>query len=810
MQKICLLIFLFVYSTVIAQPNDDREIKIKVVSEEQTVLPNSTVALLRPADSSLIRTVITDELGIALFRNLVSGNYICRITRISYQSQHTSLLDLQSQSSISSNVVLRLASNTLQDVTVTSRKPLIQMLPDKTVINVEAGITNAGTTVLEVLEKSPGVMIDRDGNISLKGRTGVQVMIDGRLTMVSGTELNNLLNGMNASQVDQIELIDNPSAKYDAAGNAGLINIKLKKNKQKGFNGTLTVAYGQGIYPKNNNNIQLNYRSGAFNFFANYSVNANQGILEMYARRTYYKEEAKTNPSAILEQPFFNKGTGFTNNLRTGMDYYLSKKTTLGLTMTGMALKRENIGSNTARWINENGSVDSVIYTNSTNNTKWRNAGLNVNGRHVFSATKELSADVDILRYRIRTDQYFENTRIGPSGYVEMNRGDLPSDLEILSAKVDYLQRFPGLQWESGWKSSHVNTDNFAQYYNKLAGDWQPDLGRTNHFLYTENIHALYANFSSTQGKWDLQSGIRYEYTGYRANQLGNGVVKDSSFTRNYHNLFPSVFVTYNHDSSNSFSFRAGRRIDRPPFQKLNPFISIINKYTYQAGNPLILPQYTWNLEVSHLFKRILSTSLSYNYTTDYFSQIFYPGKDSGTIIYSDGNVGEMQNIGATISAQLSPTKWWSVTAQGTFTHKRFEGELWKNYKATITQFNLNINNQFRFKKGWAAELSGFYISKNQNDIQEILDPTGQVSAGLSKQIMKNKATLRLTVRDIFYTQDMEGWTYFEQVIEYFRLVRDSRVATISFTWRFGQAMKQTVKRNNGADDEINRVGSAN
>jgi hypothetical protein len=206
----------------------------------------------------------------------------------------------------------------------------------------------------------------------------------------------------------------------------------------------------------------------------------------------------------------------------------------------------------------------------------------------------------------------------------------------------------------------------------------------------------------------------------------------------------------------------------------------------------------------------VLSTSVNYNYTTDYFSQIFYPGKDSGTIIYSDGNVGEMQNFGATISAQLSPAKWWSVTAQGTFTHKRFEGELWKNYKATITQFNLNINNQFRFKKGWAAELSGFYISKNQNDIQEILDPTGQVSAGLSKQIMKNKATLRLTVRDIFYTQDMEGWTYFEQVIEYFRLQRDSRVATISFTWRFGQAMKQTVKRNNGADEEINRVGSAN
>ena len=810
MQRFLLLILLMTGGAALAQDNNDRAIKITVMAEDQTVLPKTTVALLRPTDSVLIRTAITDEAGIALFQNLAAGNYICRISRVSFQSHHTGVLDLKSKASITSNIVLRQSSTVLQDVTVAARKPLIQLLPDKTVVNVDASITNAGTTILEVLEKSPGVTIDRDGNISLKGRSGVQVMIDGRLTMVSGTELGNLLNGMNASQVDQIELIDNPSAKYDAAGNAGLINIKLKKNKQKGFNGTLTTAFGQGIYPKNNNNLQLNFRSGPVNIFANYSVNANQGMLEMFARRTYYKEEAKVTPLAILEQPFFNKGTGFTNTLRTGMDYSVSKKTTLGIALMGTALKRNNIGSNTARWINENGTVDSLIYTNSNNNTKWRNGSINLNGRHVFNAQKELAVDVDYLRYKIRTDQYFENTLTGPGGYTEANRGDLPSDLEILSAKADYVQRFTGLQWESGWKSSHVNTDNFAQYYNLQSGEWIPDLNRTNHFLYTENIHALYANFISTIGKWDLQSGLRYEYTGYHANQLGNGVVKDSSFSRNYHNLFPSVFVTYHADSSNAFSLRAGRRIDRPPFQKLNPFISIINKYTYQSGNPLILPQYTWNLEFSHLFKQILSTSFSYNYTNDYFSQIFFAGKDSGTIIYTDGNVGKMQNIGVTMSAQVAPTKWWSFTAQGTFTHKKFDGVLWKNYDASITQFNLNLNNQFRFKKGWAAELSGFYISKNQNDIQEILDPTGQVSAGLSKQIMKNKATLRLTVRDIFYTQDMEGWTYFEHVIEYFRLQRDSRVATISFTWRFGQAMKQSVKRSNGADDEINRVGSAN
>jgi iron complex outermembrane recepter protein len=791
-----------------SQEGSSGELKVTVINEDNSGLANSTVALLQVRDSSLVKTAVTDSSGVAIFRNIRTGTYICRVTRVSYAVQHTSV-EIRTSGNGSTRVQLKPATAMLQDVTVTARKPFVQLMPDKTVVNVDAGITNAGTTVMEVLEKSPGVTIDRDGNISLKGRSGVQVMIDGKLTMVSGADLANLLNGMNATQVEQIELIDNPSAKYDAAGNAGLINIKLKKNRQRGFNGTLTTAFGQGRYPKTNNNLLVNYRSGSFNFFANYSINANQNILEMFARRTYY-EPGRVIPESVLEQPFFLKSTGVTNMLRAGMDYYVSKKTTVGITVNGTALSRENIGDNTAIWINKSGVTDSTIDTDSRNTSNWKFGGLNFNMRHNFDSRRELAMDVDYLRYRIRSDQYFENQSDVPGSLTEANRGDIPSDLEILAAKADYSQRFSNLQWETGWKSSHINTDNIAQYFFRLGNDWKPDLGRTNHFLYTENIHALYTNFNSSFGKWELQSGLRYEYTGYRANQLGNSVVKDSAFTRNYHNLFPSLFVTFNADSINSFTFRAGRRIDRPAFQKLNPFSSIINKYTFQEGNPLILPQYTWNFEVSHLFKQVLSTSLSYNQTNDYFSQIFYSYPDTDTIIYTEGNIGRMRNFGVTISAQLAPAKWWGLTLVGNFTHKKLEGYIWNQYSASISQFNINVNNQFRFKKGWAAELTGFYIGKSQNDLQEVLNPTGQVSAGVSKQIMKGKGTLRLTFRDMFYTQAMGGWTYFESVIEYFRLQRDSRVATVSFTWRFGKAMKQTVKRSNGADDEINRVGTAN
>jgi len=698
----------------------------------------------------------------------------------------------------------------LQDVTVTARKPLIQILPDKTVVNVEAGITNAGATVLEVLEKSPGITVDRDGNISMKGKPGVMILIDGKQTQLSGTDLQNMLNGMSASQVETIELMDNPSAKYDAAGNAGIINIKTKKNRQRGFNGSASLSYGQGIYSRTNNNVQFNYRNGSVNYFLTYSANSNGYMLDMYALRTYYKNDGSV--ASMLEQPYFTKGRSKTHTLKTGIDYFINKKTTAGVAFTGMHLYRTSKGVSDALWMNALGDQDSIIHTNSYSNTKLQQGGVNFNVRHVFDSKRELTADVDYIGYNIRTDQYFENKVAAPGAQPEASQGDIPTKLRILSAKADYSQRFGSLLWETGWKTSRVTTDNNAKYFfQQSGGGWHEDLGKSNHFLYTENIHALYTNFDTKAGRWGFQGGLRYELTSYEANQLGNAVTKDSSFNRNYGSLFPSVFVTYQADSANTVTLRTGRRIDRPAFQKLNPFVFIINKYTFQTGNPYFLPQFTWNIELSHIYKDAFSTTLSYNRIDDYISQVFYSDTATDRITYTEGNVGKMQNFGLTMSAQVSPTKWWSFTTQATLNHKKIEGLLWKQYKASITQLNLSMNNQFRFKKGWGAELSGFYLTRNQNDLQEVLDPTGQLSFGLSKQILQNRATIRLTFRDVFWTQSMAGWTYFESVVEYFKLMRDSRVGTLSFTWRFGKAMKQQAKRSAGAAaDEMERVGTVN
>jgi iron complex outermembrane receptor protein len=694
----------------------------------------------------------------------------------------------------------------LQEVTVRSKKPAIQLFPDKTVVNVDAVVTNTGATALEVLEKSPGVTIDRNGNISLKGKQGVLIMIDGKPTQVSGTDLSNLLNGMTASQIDQIELMDNPSAKYDASGNAGVINIKTKKNRERGFNGNLALALGQGRFSRTVNSLNVNHYGGKINLFANVNVNLNRNFMRMYALRKYYGEDNSTL-TAILDQPSYLRGRAPSQNIKTGIDYFITKKTTLGTVFNFTNFSRVTTGANQAVWKDPQANTDSAIVTANDLKDKLKSYAVNFNARHAFDATKELNADFDYLGYRINNNLFFNNQLIGTGGYNEDIIGHIPSGLNIFTGKSDYTQNFSDqLKFESGWKSSHIRTNNIAEYFSRTGTTTLPDFGKTNHFIYEESIHAAYASMEKKLEKFTLQGGLRYEYTTYNAYQLGNQTRKDSSFSRKYDGLFPNAVARWQIDSLNGLSITVGRRIDRPRFQSLNPFVFVINKYTYQSGNPYFIPQYTWNTELSHAFKDILVTSLSFSYTKDYFSQIFYQDS-AGIITYTEGNLDNMKNVGLSVTAQLSPFNWWSFSFEGVVNHKMIKGFVWNNRKASLTQANFSLNNQFSFSKGWSAELSGFYMLREQ-ELQEVTYPTGQLSFGIAKQVLKNKGTVKLAARDILYTQKMEGFTNFQQATEYFNIKRDTRSASISFTYRFGKQIRAQQRSEGGAEDEIRRVNT--
>jgi iron complex outermembrane receptor protein len=666
---------------------------VTIVNEQKEPLEGAVVEVLKTTDKKLIKSAVTNKNGVSVFYIDLLAELQLSITYIGYETQlvplsKTAFLDKQLK------IILRANAKTLENVSVNSRKPFIQQAHGKVIVNVDASVTNAGTTILEVLEKSPGVMVDKNGGISLQGKAGVMVMIDDKQTFVSGSDLNNLLSGMSSSQVEQIELITSPSAKYDAGGNAGIINIKTKKNKQVGFNGTVSSSFTQGRYPKTNNSVVMNYRNGKFNTFLSVSSNFNKGFTDIYALRRYYSNSGAL--LSMLDQPTLFIGRNFGNTVKAGVDFYASAKTTLGFALTGIAVDRKGTSDASANWKNAAGRTDSTIRTYGASNNRFRNGGINLNGKHNLSKTQDLSVDLDLLKYDINNNQAFSNLLQATGGYNEGSRGSLPTSISIFSAKADHvLQMGKNGKMESGYKISSISTDNIAAYELFDGTQWKEDLNKSNHFLYTENISAVYTGFEQKLSRLSYQVGLRYENTHYNAHQLGNSRQKDSAFSKNYSGLFPSGYISYQADSSNTFTFTAGRRIDRPAFQKLNPYVVIINKYTYERGNPFFLPQYSWNMELSHQFKQLLTTTLSYSIIKDYFSQIFL-NEGSDILVYTQGNVGKMYNLGISVAVQATPFSFWSLTGQVLYNHKELKGYQNINYNSEVSQLNLSMNNQFR------------------------------------------------------------------------------------------------------------------
>ncbi|MEI9934236.1 MAG: outer membrane beta-barrel protein [Ferruginibacter sp.] len=699
----------------------------------------------------------------------------------------------------------------LSEIVVTARKPLIETRPDKTIINVDASISNNGATAMEILEKSPGITVDKDGNISLRGKPGVMIMLDGKPTYLNGQDLTNLLKSMPAGTIDQIEIMTNPSAKYEASGNSGIINIKTKKNKQKGFNGSINLAYGQGIYAKTNNSITLNYRTGKFNVFSTISGNYRKDFQNIYIQRKYLNPDQSLN--AIFQQNSFLPQEQQNYNAKLGVDFYASKKTTFGIVLTGITTPQTTDGINTSYLKDNMNVLDSIVVSTSKEKSKWRNGGINLNYTHEFDSTgRELSANLDYLNYNSEQEQHFSNITYMPdmapidSDYLY---GQLPSQINIYSAKIDYTHPLKnGIKIESGLKSSYVSTNNVADYFNIVNNINEPDYTKTNTFQYKENINAAYINLNKQIKKWDLQAGLRLENTNYQGHQFGNPQHQDSLFKQSYTSLFPTLFTSYQANKKNQFTFSYGRRINRPDYEDLNPFLFFIDKYTYGSGNPFLKPSFANVLEVSHTYNQFLTTTLNYTYTKDLFTETFQQ-KDYTTII-QQGNFGTVNNVTLSETAQIPVTKWWTSVVYAEVNYNSYKGLLYGDYvNVDADNFLININNQFTFSKGWSAELSGFYRTKGIEG-QILIDPLGELNIGVQKKVLKDKGSVKLNVRDILNTHHVTGNINFQNTEAYFNQNSDNRIITLGFNYRFGKIANAVKRKTGGATDEQNRVKGSN
>lgn len=787
------------------------------VSSGSRAIEAATVSLLHAKDSSLAKVMASDKAGTFQFETSKTGKYLVSISAIGFGKTFTPAFEIkEGGSNIDLKTIeLQIQSKDLKIVTVAATRPMVEQKIDRTIVNVEASVTNVGATALEVLEKSPGVQVDKDGNISLKGKQGVIIMIDGRPSYLSGPELANMLKGMQASQLDQIEIMTNPPAKFDASGNSGVINIKTKKNKVKGFNGSVSATLGQGVYFKSNESLNLNYRNGKVNVFGTYSFARNNHFQQLDIFRRYKNTDKTTN--AIFEQSSFMKNRRTNNNLKLGMDYFLNKKTTFGIVLSGFYNPGSNMGNNTSYLKNANSEVDSIVQATSAIKEVWKNGSVNLNMRHQFDSTgRELTIDVDRIHYNASNDQNFVNTTYTEEWekkYDERLMGDLPVSINISSARVDYTHPLKkGMKLEMGVKSSYVENDSKANYFEWTNG-WTPDYDKTNFFEYKENVNAAYISVNKQLNKkWGVQAGLRYENTNYKGHQYGNPTRVDSSFDNSYNSLFPTMYISYGANKSNQFGLSFGRRIDRPAYQELNPFMFFIDKYTYGSGNPFLKPQYSNNVEFTHIYKGKLTTTLNYgitnNFMTETFDQEQKPNGDNGyATIVRRANLGQRQSAGIAVSAQIPVVKWWNAMIYTNYNYSKFSGIIYgERLNVEAGNFMMNVNNQFKFQKGWSGEVSGWFRSSGVEG-QVKIQSMGQLGVGVSKQVIKGKGTVRFNVRDILYTQKAKGSINFESTEARFMNSRDSRVANLSFTYRFGKPLNGNGQRKKAsAAEEQNRV----
>lgn len=807
MKKLLIVIITFVLAIKSMAQTNATTVSGSAVDTKNVFIESATISLMNVKDSSILKIAVSDKEGKFSFNAIPYGRYFISISAVSFEITNSPVFEISdSKTTVKLEaLVLKEQSKNLTTVVVTSKKPLIEQKIDRMVVNVDASVTNVGSTALEVLEKSPGVTVDKDGNISLKGKSSVMVMIDGKPSYLSGAELANLLGNINSNQLSQIEIMTNPSAKYDAAGNAGVINIKTKKSITQGFNGSVTLNYGQGVYPKTNNSIMLNYRTSKINSFLNYGYNLNKGFMDFDIQRNFFG----TNGIKIseLDQQSNRINQSQNNNLKLGLDYFINKQTTLGIVTSGFIAPQKQDGFTTSYLKDSISNINAIEKTIRTVDNTWKNGAVNINFHSSFdSSKKDITANFDYLHYDFSGNQDVTGLTYNPNNILQASnylKNILPLTIDIYSGRFDYAQPINNsVTIETGIKSSLVKTNNISDFYTLSDTKWVADSAFSNAFNYSENINAAYLNLNKSLGKWMVQAGVRLENTNYNGLQSSLSQKSDSGFSRNYTNLFPTAFISYEMNGDNQLALSVGRRIDRPAYQELNPFIGFIDKYTYSTGNPFLQPQFSTNIDLSHSYKNLLSTTINYSVVHDMINETLIH-KDS-VIIRSVGNIGTRYNYGITETATIPVSKWYSATLFANLYQNNYTGAInGYPFKAKQLTLSLNVNNQFSFANGWSAELSGNYTSRNRDEGQAIILPAGQVSTGIAKQLFNNKASIKFNIRDIFYTQNPKEIQNFQDVQSTLKISRDTRVFNMAFVYRFGTQTKQKV---NQATEEQKRV----
>lgn len=815
---ICITAIIFGFSRSYAQTTTAAKVTGSLQTDAGKPADYASVSLLKATkDSAVVKGSLTNENGAYTFTNVKAGTYVIKASMVGHAKTVSKPFTVaEGATSVTAPVVqLAQASKNLQTVNVVSSRPLIERRTDRTVMNIENSVLAAGNSAMEILEKAPGVTVDKDDNISLNGKQGVTVMINDKLTYLSAAQLATLLRSTDGNTIQSVEIITNPSAKYDAAGNSGIINIKLKKNRQSGTNGNLSVTAAYGKHFRDNTSLQLNHKEGKFNFFANLSRGDSKRDNHIGIKRTVQD----ANSSTFFDQQSTMTNGSHWNNYRVGADFDMTKKNTIGVVASGYFNPEYDVNGNLTYIGTAPGAFNMYQTTNSGINQTYRNFAFNVNDHlQIDSTGQELGVDLDYSKFRNNShaqyDTYFFNLNGSSAQTPLFLRNQTPSTIEIKTAKADYtLPLSKSLKMEAGFKLSDVKTDNDLQAQRNTGGGYVNDATLTNHFIYDEKIDAGYLNFNkSFKHNWSVQAGLRAEYTSSR----GDLVTTNDVVNRHYLNFFPSVFINHTIDKKNEIGFNYSRRIDRPSYDNLNPFVYYLDQYTYSQGNSFLKPQYTNSFELNYTYNHAINLTLGYSRTTDVITEVILTDVSKKASFQTTINLRTQDSYNANFNTPFTIVKWWTGNFNASAFYLKFNSPSVQN--GTLGSgvldngklaYNGRLTNTFTFAKTWKAELMGNYQSSLVYAYFDV-KPQYSIDAGISHSMWNKKANIKLSTSDIFNMRTNNVVSLAQNNPIDIHQKNETRVTRLTFTYNFGNNKIRARQHQTGAEEEKGRVKSNN
>jgi len=774
-------------------------------------LPYISIAVYNSDSKALIKGAVSDLDGSFTIEQLSPGSYHLELTMLGYQSLSTETFSFKGSQVDLNTLVIEESAQELETVMVKAKKPLITVSAEKMVLNVADNISTAGDDGLELLRKAPGVVVDNNDNISLRGNSGVEVYIDGKRTQMTSEDLASMLRNYDASTIEAIEIITNPSAKYEAEGNAGIINIRLKKNKNYGMNGTANATFTQGNTPKGNGGLSLNYRNNRINIFGN--AGARMGYR--HNRNEFYREQN----GKYFDQKIFQISDSMyypATNFKLGLDYQIHPKHSVGMQMNGNQFK--------GVWSSDNityiGDLDapeirdSILLAKSRIEGDRSNYQFNVNYSFNIDEGQKFSVDLDHGRFRNTSENIQPNTYVGPDQTEVLSRRNFgnftQTNIDIYTAKTDYERPLLGGKLEVGAKYSDVTTLNDFEFQESEGGPLKTDPYQSSMFEYIEQVGAAYANFNrKITDQFSLQAGLRVEHTYSRGklSQLIPGPNDD--IERNYTDFFPSASLSWQYHPKFATAFSYSRRINRPNYQDLNPFEIRLSELSFRKGNPFLNPQYTNAFSINQTLFGYANLSLGYTLTEDFFGQII-DSLDSKRNFITQENISTFDNYTLSISTPLPLASWYSGFISFTGFHQTYTSDYGPESQLRLSSTGFNIYSQHTFTiiDDWKVQLSGWFNKGGVWGGTFVNQPQGAIDLGVQKSFFKGNLNVNLVGTDIMRTAGWAARSNFNGIEFSGRGRWEAQTLRLNVTYRFGNSnVRRAQDRKTGLEEEASRLG---